>query len=90
MQQKEEKCYSFLMSSKHLVLADAKHALVPDLDRTEQWGLPRGLGHAREAIAHSEMETKCQVAICKPDGREGYLFCFKIVMDIWKKYRILF
>ena len=80
-----------LHGSKQLVLADAKQEpSVPDSDGMQQWGLPRGLGHGREATAHSERETKCQVPICKPDGKEGCLFCFKIVMDIWKKYRIWF
>lgn len=86
MKQKKEKCCSSLTSSKQLALADAKQEpSVPDWDGTQRWGLPPGLRDAREATARSEMETKRQVPICKPDGKEGHLFCFKIVMDVWKK-----
>lgn len=77
MKQNKEKCYSSLMTSKQLVLADAKPVRpVPDWDGMQWWGLPRGPGHTREATARSEMETKCQVPICTPDGEKRTLVLF--------------
>lgn len=70
------------------MLADAKRAFCAGFGCDIAVGLAMGPGVCQRG--NSAFRDGKDVKECKPDGKEGYLLCFEIVMDIWKKCRIWF